>query len=471
MLCSSQRGIIQWAKRMLACAVWFPTLALLCHPCQAQPAVPSIPQSTDWISGPANGNLGKVATIRIPQGYKFIDDQGARTVLEHMANPIPKGLAGILSPESGGWLIVFKFADTGFVKDDGYAKMDPSAILKNIRKQIELQKADSGKQGPSAISGVDWELTPLYDAQDHTLEWALRAQSQAQPFVSHTVRLLSRHGALDAIVVRPYKGFSDLAPLKQLAKGVSFNTGERYADFQKGDKLSGVVFAELITAEDIAKPAVASAATSASGQADLVKSPWFWAGVGFVICAAVLLVVLVARKPGRRDIPRAAAAEPTQVAAGAAIKANGSKSVNLAATLQPSAATLASKAEPARKPVNGKHQNLRRKKMFDYNRYFNDLNSAVSSHVNQIEPSAPTEYPAETSRLAAPASSPAPTAHIQPILPAFQSEVIAHQKAIIEEQKRLIQEQTRLIEEKSRLIAEKNQLLKMQSEFIENKLL
>jgi hypothetical protein len=51
------------------------------------------------------------------------------------------------------------------------------------------------------------------------------------------------------------------------------------------------------------------------------------------------------------------------------------------------------------------------------------------------------------------------------------SEMIAHQTTLIEEQRRLIQEQTKLIEEKSRLIAEKNQLLKMQSEFIESKLL
>jgi len=124
-----------------------------------------------------------------------------------------------------------------------------------------------------------------------------------------------------------------------------------------------------------------------------------------------------------------------------------------------------------RKAVNGKHHGGHRKRAFDYNRYFSDLLSAVSSHSNQFE-AAPVNtngYALEAGRFISP-----PPSQVAPLAPAAvlsaNSEVIAHQKALIEEHKRLIQEQTKLIEEKTQLIAEKNQLLKLQTEFIEQKL-
>lgn len=236
MLCSSQSGIIQQAKLMLARVVLPVCTVLPLHLYGAAPIVPPVPQASEWISGPANADIGKIATIKVPQGYKFTEEQGARALLERMINPVPTGLVGILSPESGGWWIVLKFSDVGYVKDDDRAKLDPAAILKGIWSQIEHQNVDLAKQGLPTTASVDWELKPLYDANDHTLEWAVRAQSQPQPVVSHTVRLLGRRGVLEAIVVRPYKGFSDLAPLRQLVKGVSFKAGERYSDYQNSDK-------------------------------------------------------------------------------------------------------------------------------------------------------------------------------------------------------------------------------------------
>lgn len=129
-------------------------------------------------------------------------------------------------------------------------------------------------------------------------------------------------------------------------------------------------------------------------------------------------------------------------------------------------------ALPTPKKTNGKPLRLlnghasRRRKIFDYNRYFADLMSTVSGHTGALE---------GAGALALPNAAPqvVNSGAIQPSNAAFQanSELIASQTAFIEEQRRLIQEQTRVIEEKTRLIAEKNQLLKMQTEMIESKLL
>ena len=114
------------------------------------------------------------------------------------------------------------------------------------------------------------------------------------------------------------------------------------------------------------------------------------------------------------------------------------------------------------KNANGAH----RKRAFDYNRYFTDLMSSVYSQTYSVENtpvnSRFTETPAAASL----------NANGQADATGFTGvDLIASQKSLIEEQRRLIQEQSRLIEEKTRLIAEKNHVLKIQSEFIDSKVL
>jgi hypothetical protein len=120
--------------------------------------------------------------------------------------------------------------------------------------------------------------------------------------------------------------------------------------------------------------------------------------------------------------------------------------------------------------VNGTngHHSSRRKKVFDYNRYFTDLMSAVSS--SGLIETAPIDSPRASDAQSA-SEGGERLSSVSVNLRSAQMEFLANQKALIEEQKRLIQEQSRLIEEKSKLIAEKNQLLKMQSEWIDSKAL
>jgi hypothetical protein len=106
-----------------------------------------------------------------------------------------------------------------------------------------------------------------------------------------------------------------------------------------------------------------------------------------------------------------------------------------------------------------------RKRSFDYNRYFTDLMSSVYSQTYSVENSG-------HGRETEPAAAPAVNGNGHAGTNGFSGmDLIASQKSLIEEQRRLIQEQSKLIEEKTRLIAEKNHVLKIQSEFIENKVL
>jgi hypothetical protein len=115
--------------------------------------------------------------------------------------------------------------------------------------------------------------------------------------------------------------------------------------------------------------------------------------------------------------------------------------------------------------MNGKrngHHSSKRRRVFDYQRYYSDLMLQVSDRSyerkarerNGSEPSKHREPPQEKVTHADSVST--------------NKDLIASQKSLIEEQQRLIQEQTKLIEEKTKLIHEKSQLLEKQTELFGN---
>jgi hypothetical protein len=113
------------------------------------------------------------------------------------------------------------------------------------------------------------------------------------------------------------------------------------------------------------------------------------------------------------------------------------------------------------KSVNGSQ----RKRSFDYNRYFGDLMSSVYSQTFSVENTHINGRFTEPPATSANGNGHDSTNGVNGL------DLISSQKSLIEEQRRLIQEQSKLIEEKTRLIAEKNHVLKIQSEFIESKVL
>ena len=196
----------------------------------------------EWTSGPADASLGTLADIKIPKGYRFTDSTGAGALLARMNNPVPQGLVGIMAPESGQWWVVLTYKDIGYVKDAEKGEIDAAAILKTISDRANRQNEDRTIHGLPLITSVDWALAPAFDAKTHAVEWAVRAKTQSAEVVNHTMRLLGRQGMLDATAVAPYQAqaAADLVPLKDLVKNISFKQGQRYADYQAGDKVSDI---------------------------------------------------------------------------------------------------------------------------------------------------------------------------------------------------------------------------------------
>jgi uncharacterized membrane-anchored protein len=419
--------------------------------------------------------MGGVASLQIPRGFRFADARGAQTELGQMKSAVPQNLVGILEPLSGDGYVLLGFAPIGYVKEDEASRLDADVILKTAWSRIQRQNRDRVQQGLPAILAMDWEMKPAYNASEHTWEWALRSETQDEKVISHTVRLMGRRGVLDVTAVHSDKSLQASIPLKELAQDVAFRQGESYASYQSGDKLAAAGAVELL---------VSDSAAPESGPHNL----YAWGiGLGAVICGLATGGVMVLKKTNRRKGPHGrtsavSGAFSTFLGAEASSEQSGNapqmRSTFVAdrskrsVELPPVALkTSGSSGKANNNHNNHHHHGAHRRKMFDYNRYFTDLMSAVSNHGNLTETTPVNGHSAETGRMEAFSES-GDSVSARP-LAAFHdnSEMISQQKNLIEEQKRLIEEQSRLIEEKSRLIAEKNQFLKMQTELIDTKLI
>ena len=408
------------------------------------PALPS--QEIRWISGPKQASLGTLADIEVPQGYRLTDQTGARVLLERMKNPVPDGLIGILAPDSGKWWAVLTFMDVGFVKNADKEQINPPAVLKALQKRSEMQNSERKEQGMASIVSVEWERRPVYDAAGHSLQWALRAETQSSKVVNETVLFLGRRGVLEIITVQPFQAASDLIPLQQLIKNITFKEGQRYADYQDGDKIAGSSLSQLIVADN--NPKTSRSLTAASGGVVVV---WIYSVLaGCAVAGGGVL--LYQRRRQRRAGGRIHVNGPSPATARLA-SGNGQGNDSGSVGVRPYAEKNSSAPDGRGK--------LHRKRVFDYSKFYTHVVMELSSKSNaggglMLNGKMNDRMQGASEALA------------NQTIASATLDLISSQKNLIEEQRRLMQQQTRLIEERRKLIEEQNALLKRQVEMVEN---
>lgn len=407
------------------------------QPSSLAPQIMSGQQQIKWVIGPTKADLGTVAEVEIPEGYRLTDAAGARVLLERMKNPATLGLAGILMPESGAWWVVLEFNDIGYLPPTTVKWISKDTILKGMQVKIEAQNKLRAKQGAPPITALNWELAPEYNAADDSLAYAIQIETGADKIINQSVRLLGRKGVLTATVVQKVKAAPDKAALKELMKSIAFKNGLRYADYQEGDKVAKVDMYQLITGEE---QMIASVTKGWAVFFDRQKMIWIVSGLA--VCILALVVYLVTREirslnPRQPKFPAVAASNGTS-----------------------------SPARKVRRSAKASDSTSRRR-AFDYQKFYSDMMMQVSTRsYTGLALQQPEETGEDTGQ-----SSASPASNGSEAQKGAASELIARQKDFIEEQRRLMQQQTKLIEERSKLIEEKNQLLAKQSELLENHLL
>jgi uncharacterized membrane-anchored protein len=406
----------------------------------------SRPDLINWVNGPAKADLGPTAEIDIPYGFSFAARNEAAALLQMMNNPVPDSLVGVLAPASRRYLIVFELNSVGYVKNAAHQNLDSKLILKYLRRTAENQNTNAPADDPNTIKWMEWKMKPKFDRDQNVVEWSILAETDSARTINHVVRLLGREGILDAIAVQSTES-NETIPLRQLVAGISFNAGYTYADYHAGDKVAERNLAELIAGESSPELRTTSSNHLAYSLAG---------GALILLGAGVLAVRRKSRPTGRHSAHSVHAHAPLPARKPAVVHstANGSAHSAIAPAKQP---------EKSAHNGNGKtsQPKLRRRRIFDYQRYYADLMSQVSDRAQETIAPAPARKVERT---------PAPVQRMDShsIAAAAQAGLIESQKRLIEEQQRLIREQAKLIEEKTRVIQEKNQVLDKQTELFGN---
>jgi uncharacterized membrane-anchored protein len=211
---------------------------IIAVPLAAQQQAPNV----NWVPGPAQVDLGKVAQLELADGYVFLNAADARKLLAAVGN-VPDGSElGLVAPaaEDQNWFVVFDYNEVGYVRDDEKDEIDAAAILKGIREGTEEANKVRKQKGVPGLHVVGWQQEPYYDAETHNLSWAILAKDdEGDQVVNFNVRLLGRRGYVSATLVDDATTIAAAQPhLDQIVSAFSYRSGNKYAEFRSGDKVA-----------------------------------------------------------------------------------------------------------------------------------------------------------------------------------------------------------------------------------------
>ena len=213
------------------------------------PGMPMMPE-INWTNGPTEGHLGSIATIKVPQGYKFIGQDQTRAFAKltgNLPDPSDQGVITSVAPE--GWFLVFAWAGVGYVKDDEKTALDADPILEQLRSGQVQGNEQRRAQGLDTLTILGWAKPPFFDDQTKLLTWGTRIKSDNSDVISinYNSKILGRSGYMSAELVA---GEQDLdkavEDTRKLVQGFTFVQGQRYAEFRAGDHIAEYGLTTLI---------------------------------------------------------------------------------------------------------------------------------------------------------------------------------------------------------------------------------
>jgi len=233
-----------------ACLVFCPAMQLFS---QEKPAAPDaddskkaekeqlvkLLKSINWTTE-GSGNLGNIAELKIPSGYRYTEGAGTVKLMQACGNLTSDREMGYITPNDMKWFAVFEFDNCGYVKDDEKGSLDADKILDKLKEGQKRANVELSKRNLPTLEVLGWQTPPFYNPQTHNLEWALRIRSATgSEIVNYKTKLLGRHGVMDVVLVCDEKSMGTIVPEYQaLLEGFSFKKEESYASYTKGDKVA-----------------------------------------------------------------------------------------------------------------------------------------------------------------------------------------------------------------------------------------
>lgn len=207
--------------------------------------------------------LNGEATLRVPKGFKFLDENDAHKVLEELWGNPPSETLGMLVPAESGVMGDNSYAynifweELGYVEDDDAEDIDYDALLEEMKADAIAENALRREQGYSGYEVIGWASEPFYDSNRKVLHWAkeLHFDEEEVNTLNYNVRVLGRAGVMTLNAI----GTSDQLALIQtdidnVLSSVEFKEGSRYADFDSSvDNVAAYTIGGLVAGKVLAK--------------------------------------------------------------------------------------------------------------------------------------------------------------------------------------------------------------------------
>jgi uncharacterized membrane-anchored protein len=206
------------------------------------------PPPLHWVSGPTSIPLGHELTLNLPASDIYLGGDEAKHLLEKNGTLHNENLLGIVAGtgEDSDWLVTFRYAEDGYVKDD--EKIDADAILTSIKEGTVEDNKERAEKGFDPLSINGWRELPRYDRAQHHLVWGLDVANAKHVSVNYSTRILGRKGwvALN-LLSSPEHLDANKPAVQELLNTTTFNKGSRYEDYQAGkDKVAEYGLAGLV---------------------------------------------------------------------------------------------------------------------------------------------------------------------------------------------------------------------------------
>jgi uncharacterized membrane-anchored protein len=267
-------------------------------PAPSQDSLAAVASSLKWKTGTITLRDG-LATIALPEGYRFLDPADTEKVLHDIwGNPPGQNSLGMIFPpqmgplDHGNWAVVVDYEQKGYVKDGEADKLNYTDLLHQMQKSVQEGNEARTRDGYSAMQLVGWAEPPHYDHATHKLYWAkdVRFAEDQGDTLNYNIRILGRRGVL---VLNAVASMGDLPVVAQkmpeLMAKVDFQPGNTYADFDpKIDKVAKYGVAALI----------AGGAVATAAKFGLLKA--FWPVL--LVLKKFLIVIVVAIGAGAKKL-------------------------------------------------------------------------------------------------------------------------------------------------------------------------
>lgn len=197
-----------------------------------------------------------LAKLEIPPGFKYLDADQSRYVLNILWGNPPSETLGLLFPEFANdtvpdtWAIDIAYSDEGHIDDEDANEIDYDELLTNMQEGAKEAAEERKKQGYAPFEILGWASPPFYDVQAKKLHWAKKLKFEGEEGVTlnYNIRVLGKAGVLELNAIGSLEDLPEINQnLKPILSSINFTKGNGYSDFVEGvDKKATYGIAGLI---------------------------------------------------------------------------------------------------------------------------------------------------------------------------------------------------------------------------------